>query len=178
MKTNMLYFALLAIALGVLAIFRIGRSKPQKPESEPMTFDEFVQYGREHGKNTVNGVPWSFYFHGVPVTHETDRKYSIWTRSGKLSFTPWDIISLDDQGGVVITKGAMTFDEFVQYGREHGNNIVGGMPWSFQFHGHPVSHEHDCCYLICTGNTTLSFVPGDTIALDARGDVVITKGSA
>lgn len=32
----------------------------------------------------------------------------------------------------------ITFDEFVQYGRDNGANIVGGMPWSFTYNGHPV----------------------------------------
>lgn len=41
------------------------------------TFDQFVQYGREHGANIVDGMPWSFHFFGYPVTHETDQLYLI-----------------------------------------------------------------------------------------------------
>ena len=42
-----------------------------------------------------------------------------------------------------------TFDEFVEYGRLNGGNIVNGMPWSFEFNGYSVSHENDDMYIIC-----------------------------
>jgi len=41
-----------------------------------------------------------------------------------------------------------TFEEFVAYGLENGENVVGGVPWSFKFHGYTVTHETDQCYLI------------------------------
>jgi hypothetical protein len=41
------------------------------------------------------------------------------------------------------------FDEFVYYGVHHGGNIVRGMPWSFKFYGHAVTHEDDNHYIIC-----------------------------
>lgn len=43
---------------------------------------------------------------------------------------------------------AITFDEFVAYGLQNTTNIVNRMPWSFDFRGHPVTHENDICYLI------------------------------
>jgi hypothetical protein len=52
-----------------------------KPESKLVTFDEFVQYGIDHGANVVNGMPWSFIFNGHAVTHETDDLYLIGTPS-------------------------------------------------------------------------------------------------
>lgn len=64
-----------------------------------------------------------------------------------------------------------TFDEFVQYGRDHGANIVNGMPWSFKFHGHAVSHETDDHYLICIPHAphTLHFFKGHTVGICADG---------
>lgn len=43
---------------------------------------------------------------------------------------------------------AITFNGLVAYGRDHGANMVNGMPWSFYYQGHPVSHENDDLYLI------------------------------
>lgn len=59
----------------------------------------------------------------------------------------------------------VTFDQFVQYGRDSGANIVGGMPWSFSFHGHPVSHENDRCYLIGHNAEQLRFTPNDLLVV-------------
>ena len=35
---------------------------------------------------------------------------------------------------------AITFDELVEHGRQSGA-IVNGMPWSFEYNGHPITHE-------------------------------------
>ena len=47
---------------------------------------------------------------------------------------------------------AITFGELVEYGKEHGANIVNDMPWSFTYEGVHVSHENDDCYIIGIGN--------------------------
>jgi hypothetical protein len=66
---------------------------------------------------------------------------------------------------------AITFDEFVEYGKMHSDNIVNGMPWSFEYKGHSITHEHDSCYLISTLNTTMKFTPDDMMMTDEYGDV-------
>jgi hypothetical protein len=43
---------------------------------------------------------------------------------------------------------AITFNGLVAYGRDHGANMVNGMPWSFVYQGRPVSHENDDLYLV------------------------------
>ena len=43
---------------------------------------------------------------------------------------------------------AVTFDELVEYGLKHTNNIYNNMPWSFEFMGIPVTHETDDCYIV------------------------------
>ena len=43
---------------------------------------------------------------------------------------------------------AVTFDEIVEYGLKHTNNIYNNMPWSFEFMGIPVTHETDDCYIV------------------------------
>ncbi len=50
-----------------------------KKTFEAVTFDEFVDYGRKTGA-TLHGesqMPWSFWYKGVQVTHETDTQYIV-----------------------------------------------------------------------------------------------------
>lgn len=49
---------------------------------EAITFDDLVAYGLENGANVVNGMPWSFSYQGVPISHENDDTYLINTVSG------------------------------------------------------------------------------------------------
>ena len=70
---------------------------------------------------------------------------------------------------------AVTFDQFVQYGRESGGNIVNGMPWSFQYNGHPITHENDQCYLIPTLEGTMRFTPDDMLITGVRGEIYPCK---
>ena len=66
----------------------------------------------------------------------------------------------------------ITFAEFVQYGRVNGGNIVGGMPWSFNFHGHPVTHENDQCYLIGVNDGQARFTNDQVLVLNPDGSLV------
>lgn len=61
------------------------------------------------------------------------------------------------------------FEAFVQYGRDHGGNIVSGMPWSFSFHGSPVTHENDDCYLIGVNDGQIRFDRGQLLVKAADG---------
>lgn len=72
---------------------------------------------------------------------------------------------------------AITFDEFVEYGRNtgvplHGN---GEMPWSFKYNGHPVTHENDERYLIPTFGGFHNFTPLDMLITDVNGDIYPCK---
>lgn len=40
------------------------------------------------------------------------------------------------------------FEKFKQHGRDHGANIVDGLPWSWSFYGLPVTHENADCYIV------------------------------
>lgn len=51
---------------------------------------------------------------------------------------------------------AIKFDELVQHGRDNGANIVNGMPLSFSYAGHAISHENDQRYLIPTLEGTMN----------------------
>ena len=70
---------------------------------------------------------------------------------------------------------AITFDEFIKYGKESGANIVNGMPWSIAYKGHHISHENDECYLIPTLGGTVKFTPDDMLITGVQGEVCPCK---
>lgn len=70
---------------------------------------------------------------------------------------------------------AITFDDFVQGGRDAGANIVGGMPWSFHYKGRAVTHHDDKCYLVLINEAphSLRFTPDDMLLTLVDGTPVI-----
>lgn len=57
-----------------------------------ITFDDLVEFGRQNGANIVNGMPWSFNYRGLPVTHENDDCYLITTPSGTLRIERGEVL--------------------------------------------------------------------------------------
>jgi hypothetical protein len=70
---------------------------------------------------------------------------------------------------------AITFKELVQHGIDAGANICNGMPWSFEYKGHPITHENDECYLIPTLEGTHRFTPGDMLITGIKGEIYPCK---
>lgn len=70
---------------------------------------------------------------------------------------------------------AITFDELVAHGMKHAVNIVNGMPWSFEYNGHPITHENDQCYLIPTLEGTMNFTPNDMLIVGVSGEIYPCK---
>lgn len=71
---------------------------------------------------------------------------------------------------------AITFKEFIEYGKKHGTNVkVGGMPWSFEYKGHPVTHENDELYLIPTLEGVHNFTPSDMLITGVKGEIYPCK---
>lgn len=70
---------------------------------------------------------------------------------------------------------AITFDEFIEYGKNNGGNIVNGMPWSFQYAGVNVTHENDECYLIPTLEGIHNFTPKDVLITGVKGEIYPCK---
>ena len=66
---------------------------------------------------------------------------------------------------------ALTFDELVAYGLANGANVVNGMPWSFKFRGHPITHENDDCYLIPTLEGTMKMTRTDVLIVGVKGEI-------
>lgn len=74
-----------------------------------------------------------------------------------------------------VVVDAITFDELVRHGRNSGGNIVNGMPWSFNYNGHPVTHERDDCYLIPTLEGTHNMTPADMLITGVKGEIYPCK---
>ncbi|HET7321163.1 MAG TPA: hypothetical protein VFI96_01630 [Longimicrobiaceae bacterium] len=70
---------------------------------------------------------------------------------------------------------AITFDELVEHGRRVADSLVGGVPWSFSYQGHPITHENDDCYLIPTLEGTMRFERGDVLITGVKGEIYPCK---
>ena len=74
---------------------------------------------------------------------------------------------------VVIT--AITFDQLVAHGIAAGGNVLNGMPWSFAYSGHPITHENDDCYLIPTLEGTMKMGRDDMLITGVQGEIYPCK---
>ena len=70
---------------------------------------------------------------------------------------------------------AITFDELVAHGAKIVENLINGMPWSFDYKGHPITHENDNCYLIPTLEGTMRFDRGDMLITGVKGEIYPCK---
>ncbi|GAA2871852.1 hypothetical protein GCM10010837_24230 [Aminobacter niigataensis] len=70
---------------------------------------------------------------------------------------------------------AITFDDLVAHGVSSGAPLTGGMPWSFSYKGHPITHENDNCYLIPTLEGTMRFDRGDMLITGVNGEIYPCK---
>ena len=71
---------------------------------------------------------------------------------------------------------AITFEELVEYGKANGGNIVNGMPWSFEYKGHHITHENDQCYLLPTLEAHAQrFTTDDMLITGVKGEIYPCK---
>lgn len=70
---------------------------------------------------------------------------------------------------------AITFDELVAHGRASGADCSNGMPWSFDYQGHGVTHENDDCYIVPTLEGTMHFKRGDMLITGVNGEIYPCK---
>lgn len=72
---------------------------------------------------------------------------------------------------------AITFDELVQHGinqcKSEGreSNIINGMPWSFSYNDHHISHENDQCYIIPTLEGSMNMTPDAMLITGVQGEI-------
>jgi len=69
---------------------------------------------------------------------------------------------------------AITFDELVKHGLENGANVNNGMPWSWNYKGHPITHENDQCYLISPYDNN-RMTPNDMLVTDDNGEIYVVE---
>jgi len=70
---------------------------------------------------------------------------------------------------------AITFDELVAYGKMVSKNSVNEMPRSFNYCGHPITHENDRCYLIPTLEGIYNMTPDDMLITGVQGEIYPCK---
>lgn len=70
---------------------------------------------------------------------------------------------------------AITFDELVNYGKMSDAPLHNGMPWTFTYGGHPLTHENDDCYLIPTLEGTMKLMRGDWLITGVNGEIYPCK---
>jgi hypothetical protein len=70
---------------------------------------------------------------------------------------------------------AITFDELVEHGKAQGVPCPNGMPWSFDYHGQPITHENDDCYLILTLEGTMKMGRSDVLITGVKGEIYPCK---
>ena len=77
---------------------------------------------------------------------------------------------------------AITFGDLVAHGiaqcqaEGRWDSIIDGMPWSFTYGGHSISHENDSAYCIPTLEGTMLMTPGDMLITGVKGEIYPCKG--
>lgn len=74
---------------------------------------------------------------------------------------------------------AISWDELVGHGvkfcQEKGHALNNGMPWSFEYKGHPITHENDRCYIIPTLEGAHHMTPDDMLITGVKGEIYPCK---
>jgi hypothetical protein len=72
---------------------------------------------------------------------------------------------------------AITWNELVEHGKtEVGDKaLINGMPWSFEYGGHPITHENDECFLIPTLEGIHNMTPKDMLITGVNGEIYPCK---
>jgi|GEM_PF-1193445 len=74
---------------------------------------------------------------------------------------------------VVIT--AITFAQLVAHGIATDGNLVNGMPWSFTYNGHAITHENDDCYIIPALEGSMRMGRDDMLITGVKGEIYPCK---
>lgn len=71
---------------------------------------------------------------------------------------------------------AITFNELIEHGKSNASSFgENGMPWSFDYKGHPITHETDERYLISTMEGTHDMTPFDMLITGVEGEIYPCK---
>lgn len=75
---------------------------------------------------------------------------------------------------VPVVIEAITFEELVAHGLKQTAGI-NGMPWSFDYAGHPITHEDDDRYAIPTLEGDMMFCRDDMLITGVAGEIYPCK---
>ena len=70
---------------------------------------------------------------------------------------------------------AITFQEFVEYGKAHSMCVINGIPQYFEYNGHPITNERDDCYIILSLEGLHNFTPADMLITGVHGEIYPCK---
>lgn len=72
---------------------------------------------------------------------------------------------------------AITWNELLEHGKKEVGNqgLINGMPWNFEYGGHPITHENDECYLIPTLEGIHNMTPKDMLITGVNGEIYPCK---
>lgn len=77
---------------------------------DAISFEDFIQHGRDSGAIINNGMPWSFTYLGRPVSHETDDHYLITLSSGATVHFTKDMMLVNDGINALYVLSKKDFD--------------------------------------------------------------------
>jgi len=66
---------------------------------------------------------------------------------------------------------AITFDDLAAYAKANSPSPH----WSFEYGGHPITHENDECYIIPTLEGLHNFTPNDMLITGIKGEIYPCK---
>lgn len=70
---------------------------------------------------------------------------------------------------------ALTFEEMIEYGKQHAESLNNGVPWSFKLNGYAITHENDGCYLIQTLEGVHNMTANDMLIIGVKGEIYPCK---
>jgi hypothetical protein len=71
----------------------VARQAALLEEARAIDFNGLVDYGKARA-NIVNGMPWSFEYEGIPITHESDQCYLVCEGLRPLRLYPRQVLVL------------------------------------------------------------------------------------
>lgn len=136
--------------------------------ASPENFD--AKIGRDVARqNAVNKI-WPLLGYALKQELHRRAKFDAEPKTGQSSSDNTSVATSGERSAAEF----MSFNAFVQYGRDNGANIVNGMPWSFTFKGYGVTHENDKCYLLMRGAESIRLTDDDDLVIYSDGSLGVT----
>ncbi len=71
---------------------------------------------------------------------------------------------------------AITFDEMITHGKnDPDGHVVSNVPWSFNYNGHPITHDSNDCYMKPTLEGTRKMTLEVMLVIGVQGEIYPCK---